>query len=788
MVLHTVLNHPVCPTDMLQQQDVYTEFLGANALQHPYPEDYFFVVNSFHTWQENELIMAVRRHQFQGQFGINETPLTTAIQNGDMAEAEEFIRANTDPSVLNDGAYENTPLHLVLTNNPYADNSRNLKLARMLVEGGADPNLRIIPYGDLDRDSPSPFEELVVYHEALRAQLAGHCIPLYEELEVYFECEEERVTFLTNTVDLEGVQCQPHLDACPALVRQTGELIQVFLGCGGDPNVVTTFGNKTLFHWVVEHEDLSLATRLLATYRVNLDQADLHGNTPLMDAILLTNPQDCMTLYHAMRAAGRRLDLNATNCCGETPLFRAAFVGAVGLAARMCGDGAFTSATVCLSQIPMSCSNCCDFDLRLMMQAAPVLTTPLLAPLLADAPARLRYSHVPARELGPRLARPHKHLIDKVVAAGVSPLVDLGCLTNVASHLATLLGLTNFQHLAEGPVATADLQVLMFGQLSAGLRQLCVRTIFNQLFPDYRLRDSEQPGHDYCGHDCEGALAQVHIESAMEALGLPQAFTVFYEAEAAKYQMCSAVAALQSLECDQACSASDDSVIDDTETDATDDTSDYYSSDYADFFSSDMLSEESSSEVDDLSEEEEEEESSSSESPAEGSRGAGKMRDVKPGRRKVLPVQTFTSESLDIQVVVETFCEDLVEDSIHPPSYPDSPLAASTHPQPQEIDHSILPSNLPLDHHNPYQRFNDESTESTASPCSDPPSPTKTLNTPTESALPNNLPSPTDLPTSFDPPSLSDPSSLSDPPTVSDSSSASAHPTPSDPASDASSK
>lgn len=731
--------------------------------------------------------MAVRRHQFQGQFGINETPLTTAIQNGDMAEAEELIRANTDPTVLNDGAYENTPLHLVLTNNPYADNRRNLKLARMLVEAGADPNLRIIPYGDLDRASPSPFEELVVYHEALRAQLAGQCIPLYEELEVYFECEEERVTFLTNTVDLEGVRCQPHLDACPVLVRQTGELIQVFLGCGGDPNVVTTFGNKTLFHWVVEHQDLSLATRLLATYRVNLDQADLHGNTPLMDAILRTDPQECLGLYTAMRAAGRRLDLNATNCCGETPLFRAAFVGAAELVAQLCGDGAFTSATVCLSQIPVAFSKGCDFDLRLMMQAAPMLTTPLLAPLLADAPPRLRYTHVPARELGTRLARPHKHLIDKVVAAAVSPLVDLGCLTNVASHLSTLLGLTNFQHLAEGPVAIADLQVLMFGHLSAGLRQLCVRTIFDQLFPDYRLKDSEQPFHDYCGRDCEGALAQVNIESAVEALGLPQAFTVFFEAEAAKYQMCGAVAALQSLECDQACSASDDSVIDDTETDATDDSSEY--ADSLLFFSSSMLSEESSSEVDDLSEEEEEEEelSSSSENPAEGNRGAGTMKDVRPGRRKVLPVQSFTSETLGIQVVVEGFCEDLVEDSLQP-SYHDPPLPASAHGQPREVDDSVIPLNLPLDHLNPYQRFNDETTESSNSPCSDPPSPRKTPPTPADSAIPNCLPSPIDPATPVDSPLLSDPPSLSDPPTASDSSSASAHPTPSDPPSDASSK
>jgi hypothetical protein len=58
-----------------------------------------------------------------------------------------------DPDYLNEGALDRTPLCLVLGG--MAQQPRNLKLARLLLERGACPNLRI-PAPDMESASESP--------------------------------------------------------------------------------------------------------------------------------------------------------------------------------------------------------------------------------------------------------------------------------------------------------------------------------------------------------------------------------------------------------------------------------------------------------------------------------------------------------------------------------------------------------------------------------------------------------------------------------------------------------
>lgn len=641
--------------------------------------------------------MASRRQPFQGQIGMHGTPLTTVISCGEFKAAEQIIESTSDASYLNDGRYENIPLHMVLSNNTYAKSCRNLKLARLLVQKGANPNLRI-PYGELDMASPSPFEELVVYHEALKSYVAGVSDVLLEELEMYFETEDLKLEFLTNTVDLDNERCVPNLESCKKLIEQTSDLIDIFLRYGSDPSVLTTFSHKSLFHWVIEHEDIDLAKRFLDTCRVNLNLCDLHGSTPLMDTILRNSPENSLTIYEAMCDTADTVDINACDCCGETALFRAVFAGATEMAVRLCEDGAYLRTVVCLSQVPMSTCREPRDSARLiysglLLDGVSPMTTPFLASLLADSLVRLRYSHVSTQDSSSDIFHPHKHLLDKIISASVSPLVDHGCFSNeiVASEVKTLLESADYYIL--GQVNPTDLLTLMFGQVSCGLRQLCVRTIFDHSLMVSQVTSKlwpKEPPSVFCNHSCERAVTKGKMEELVKILGLPQPFQIFFDIEAVKYLCCGLIMSHRTMECDQACSASEESLFDDDDDDS--ESSSYeFSSVYADsdsllFFSSD-ISEESSEEVDDLSDED----LSGSEEDVEDELKIEETKEEACKLKKIKYKQDSSgsgSESENMRVVVETFCEDLAEG------------VAQDHP------------NVCCDK---YQRLDDESTSTTES-------------------------------------------------------------------------
>lgn len=104
---------------------------------------------------------------FAARIGLNETSLTKAISAGDFAHAEDIISGSLDPEFLNDGAHTATPLALVLTGrSAFCGMPRNLYLAKLLVEKGANVNLRI-PNHDLETASESPMELLINFYLAL---------------------------------------------------------------------------------------------------------------------------------------------------------------------------------------------------------------------------------------------------------------------------------------------------------------------------------------------------------------------------------------------------------------------------------------------------------------------------------------------------------------------------------------------------------------------------------------------------------------------------------------------
>ncbi len=102
------------------------------------------------------------------RIGLNETPLTRAMASGQFALAEELVQVAVDPEYLNDGAHAATPMTLALRGRSasYSGQPRNLKLAKLLAEKGANVNLRI-PNHDLETASESPLELLTTFYLSL---------------------------------------------------------------------------------------------------------------------------------------------------------------------------------------------------------------------------------------------------------------------------------------------------------------------------------------------------------------------------------------------------------------------------------------------------------------------------------------------------------------------------------------------------------------------------------------------------------------------------------------------
>ena len=111
---------------------------------------------------------------FAARLGLHETDLTRALIAGDFSLAERIISRETeDVDFLNDGVHSATPLNLALGGRAsFGGNPRNLKIVKMLVEKGANVNLRI-PHHDLENASESPFELLVALYLALLKMFAS---------------------------------------------------------------------------------------------------------------------------------------------------------------------------------------------------------------------------------------------------------------------------------------------------------------------------------------------------------------------------------------------------------------------------------------------------------------------------------------------------------------------------------------------------------------------------------------------------------------------------------------
>jgi len=408
---------------------------------------------------------------FRARIGLNETALTRALARGDFAMAEKIIEEATDIEFLNDGALSATPLNMVLTGrSSFFHQSRNLKLAHMLIQKGANPNLRI-PNHDMESASESPLELLLVYYlkliEVFGLPGSGQCRTSYRP-----NSFEE-----TELMDTVGINGEIGGLGPGQITSQARQLLLFCLESGGDTNLPTTDAAKTIYHMAVVAPvpDPGLLCRMLEL-GANVNHADVHNTTPLMDIIMLGDQHRAMASLTSMEAGGRSLLLDSQNCSLQSALWRAFFQGHTSLALQLVQSGAGQACSARVEPLSRPVT-------RIPRHPTIKAGVPaLLAPFLYDSPCTANLNvRLPKKRTG-RTNQEYSALASIHLARNtVAPLVDKGYMQDqsVAELTSTLIRL-NTDHTQAGDSKVVDSKAiipLMFGELSAGLRQLAVRSI-----------------------------------------------------------------------------------------------------------------------------------------------------------------------------------------------------------------------------------------------------------------------------------------------------------------------
>ena len=464
---------------------------------------------------------------FRARIGLNETPLTQALARGEFSEAERIILNATDPEFLNDGALAATPLNMVLTGrSSYYHQPRNLKLAQLLLEKGANPNLRI-PNHDMESASQSPLELLLRYYLKLVQVfgLPGSCRGSYST-----NSFEE--TELMDTIGINGETSE----LGPAQVTsQARRLLEICLDCGGDPNLPTTEAAKTVFHMAVTAPclDLGLVERLLQT-GVNVNIADVHNTTPIMDVISLGDEARSVSSLAVLEASNQAVILQLENCSRQSAVWRSVFQGHRGLARSLearwpAGRGPTSSA----ARVEPAVRSPGGRSYR--HPSIKTLVPAILAPLLSDSPcyANLHVNTARRRHCQPRFS---SELTNHVVRLHLAPHVDCGELQGeggeVNSRVASLVS-SQTEHSCAGDSSVVDsnsLLPLMFGQLTAGLRQLAVRAILSSILFNCPPEEANKRLDDVC--ETQGfMLTQLLVKPSLSKPKLAGESSLSYEYE-----------------------------------------------------------------------------------------------------------------------------------------------------------------------------------------------------------------------------------------------------------------
>lgn len=204
---------------------------------------------------------------FNVVFGINETPLTQALETRRFDEALAYINSRHG-MCLDEGLYQRIPLYIVLSGeNSTVDGEAipiHLKIAWRLIERGADPNMRIPESCGLELVGPgtSPLQCVINFYNLVTNKdmvTSGKTLKSHKVLSLNGK-------FIKNLGDL---------------TEELVNLVWFLLGHGADVNVRDAEMKTPLHTTLLRSKDLRMA-QTLCDNGADLMAIDCQGNTPLM--------------------------------------------------------------------------------------------------------------------------------------------------------------------------------------------------------------------------------------------------------------------------------------------------------------------------------------------------------------------------------------------------------------------------------------------------------------------------------------------------------------------------
>ncbi|XP_041353896.1 uncharacterized protein LOC121371803 isoform X2 [Gigantopelta aegis] len=295
---------------------------------------------------------------FHVEFGINDTPLTRALEHGNYTTAERVIVECTNPSYLDEGCYQRTPLFICLCGVDEEEErvtTRNFFLARIIIEHGANVNYRV-PQTLFGSEYIGPgktcLELLVDFYNDLTHDGDHYNIKTWQ---MYHRGWDPAVDIVV------GLDRQ-YLSTVSDILDHMEELILIILSNSGDPNILDE-NRMTLIHRIAMVSRDTRLVRLLCDFGANINAVDNYGNTPLLslcdvsvsdvyDFMEDLSPSSDDTLEDNRASlcvrdelltfllSKRELELDTQNNLGQTAVFHCVLRGDVDSVYRLLKHGA----------------------------------------------------------------------------------------------------------------------------------------------------------------------------------------------------------------------------------------------------------------------------------------------------------------------------------------------------------------------------------------------------------------------------------------------------------------
>ncbi|KAK6171501.1 hypothetical protein SNE40_019678 [Patella caerulea] len=214
---------------------------------------------------------------FHVEFGINDTQLTRALEQGNYASAERFILDNSQPSYLDEGCYQRTPLYICLCGvdeDAERVTCRNLYLAKLMIERGADVNYRVpVTFYGCEFLGPGKtcLELLVDFYNEITRSDEPDSTDIWPNVNSAWDPSLERVIGLNRQ----------YLTTLKDVLDNIEQLLFIMLGNGADPNVRDDNRMMPLHRTtMISHNERLLS--LLYDNGADINGLDCHGNTPML--------------------------------------------------------------------------------------------------------------------------------------------------------------------------------------------------------------------------------------------------------------------------------------------------------------------------------------------------------------------------------------------------------------------------------------------------------------------------------------------------------------------------